>query len=417
MADVIIEQAFYGSRGSGGYRFLARSPGFDDAWLAEAERLCTGFGDRPTGVACPACVFAGPLGKHHVAIVRAADQGTDDAGRPGALAFHLLVLPREAYRGFGGDPFALADRLPPKGSASGELPTLALPAEPLPPRTVAQVQAVLKRPDGPTLLGGAQALVDGGRLVFERPAPDTDLMRDLWTLLPTRTRAELWPASFAFGNALGFSALVVPRLAEEEFAGYLTEEKAAEYPEGYYELHLQAAAESEDQDELDRLFARRSPADTRRLGLILLAVMAVLLGVMSWLRLNPPQDEAPAPPEPPASRPNLPPAEEYPALSPDVQRQLTDELHILVRRLGEEPPASATAEQLLQRLDQRLGTPDPRRTAGPLRNYGPLQRQLQALCWKHGLDEYNDPRLNVFELLQRLERKALPAKAPGTDSD
>ena len=36
----------HGSQGAGGYRFLARSPGFRDEWLAEAERLCTGFGER-----------------------------------------------------------------------------------------------------------------------------------------------------------------------------------------------------------------------------------------------------------------------------------------------------------------------------------------------------------------------------------
>ncbi len=90
----MIEQAIYGGQDTGGYRFLARSPGFRDDWLAEAERVCTGFGERPAGVACPACVFARPFGRRHVAIVQVADQGQDDTGRPGALAFYLLILPR-----------------------------------------------------------------------------------------------------------------------------------------------------------------------------------------------------------------------------------------------------------------------------------------------------------------------------------
>src|SRR5204863_8615879 len=96
MPDIPIEQAIYGSQATGGYRFLARSPGFLAEWLPEAERLCTGFGERPAGVACPGCVFAQSFGKRHVAIVQVADQRADDAGRPAARAFHLLVLPRVA---------------------------------------------------------------------------------------------------------------------------------------------------------------------------------------------------------------------------------------------------------------------------------------------------------------------------------
>ena len=54
----MIEQAIYASRGAGGYQFVARSPGFRDDWQPEAERICTGFGERPAGASCPACVFA-----------------------------------------------------------------------------------------------------------------------------------------------------------------------------------------------------------------------------------------------------------------------------------------------------------------------------------------------------------------------
>src|SRR5579883_2305933 len=113
MPDLFIEQAIYGSQGAGGYRFLARSPGFLDDWLPEAQRLCTAFGERPAGVPCPAAVFAQPLGKQHVAVVQVADQGTDDAGRPGALGFRLLVLPRPIYSRWIGDPFLVAEHFPP----------------------------------------------------------------------------------------------------------------------------------------------------------------------------------------------------------------------------------------------------------------------------------------------------------------
>src|SRR3954466_528377 len=105
MEEITIEQAVYGGHGQGGYRFLARSPGFLDDWLPEAERLCTGFGERPAGVSCPGCLSARPFGPGHVAVVKAADQGHDDAGRPGALGFRLLILPRPLYEDLGGDPF------------------------------------------------------------------------------------------------------------------------------------------------------------------------------------------------------------------------------------------------------------------------------------------------------------------------
>jgi hypothetical protein len=437
MPHIIIEQALYGNPDAGGYRFLARSPGFIDDWLPEAQRLCTGFGERPAGIACPAALFAQPFGRKHIAIVQVADQGTDDAGRPGALAFHLLIIPRSAYRGFGGDPFLLAERCPPPWQARGELPTLSWPAEPLPPRTVAQVRRVLQREEGPNLLGASQVLVDGGRVVFARKAPDAAILRDLWALLPTTTRSELWPASFAFGNDLGFHAVATPHAASEEYSAYHTEESAGDYPEGWYELALQTAVEAGEQHSLDRLFARRTPAETMRLGLYLLG-LAALVSILVGL-LNPsPQPETrrsttrTAPETTHRNGLALPPAAEFRKLSHDERDRLTSELGNMAQRAGAllrdarlrqvmlavAPSAYVSRallvddemaywlvgpEQLLSALDERLGTPDSRRDPGPLRELGPLERQLRALLWKHGIASYNDPRLNPFELLERLD--------------
>jgi hypothetical protein len=271
-----------------------------DEWLPMAERLCSGFGERPGNVGCPACLFAQPFGKRHVAVVQVADQGVAHASQPVALAFRFLVLARPDYLGLGGDPFLIADQFPAPWAARGELPALFWPAEWPQPRTVEQVREVLQRPhDGPNLLGGAQLLVDGGRLVFERPAPDSGLMRDLWTLLPTSTRGELWPASFAFGNGLGFDALVAPAADGEAFAGYLRGEQAGDYPEGRYELNLQIAAEAGDQREVDALLGRRSRRETWRLGLMLLGA-CVVLAVVGNLLVPPPAPDAgkPAPAKP-----------------------------------------------------------------------------------------------------------------------
>ncbi|HLJ92266.1 MAG TPA: hypothetical protein VKU02_03645 [Gemmataceae bacterium] len=306
MPDISIEQALYGFQPGRGYRLLARSPGFLDEWLAPAEHLCVGFGERPPGVVCPASVFAQPFGKRQVTVVQVADQGVDRSGQPNGLAFRLLLLARSDYDRLGGDPFVIADRFPPPWTVRQELPGLSWPGDLPGRRTVEQIQNVLQRPEhGPNLLGGAQILTDGGRLVFESSRSDTELIRDLWTLLPTSARCELWPASFAFGNVLGFHALVVPDASSDPYAGYIRGEHAGDYPEGRYELNLQIAAESGDQAELDALFARRSLKETWRLGLLLLG-MCIILAVLANVLIRPvaPRAKPPAP-----LKRNLPAAE------------------------------------------------------------------------------------------------------------
>jgi hypothetical protein len=296
MSEITIEQALYCRERGEAPRLLARSPGFLDDWLPDAEWLIQGFGEPLPGVACPAAVFGQPLGRQHVVVVQVAQRGG-----PGVLDYHLLILPRAAYTRFLGDPFAVARQLPPPWSAPDPLPVRTLPKEPPAARTVQEVQQILKRTkaaalsedvdpnseaavehtienaQSPALLGGVQVLVDGGRVVFERPAPDPDLMEGLWTLLPASTRAHLWPASFAFGNALRFDALVTPRARGEEYQDYTGEEQAAEYPEGVYERRLQTAAEAGDQAELDALFGRRSVNETIRVALTLVVILSVVV--------------------------------------------------------------------------------------------------------------------------------------------
>ena len=146
-----------------------------------------------------------------------------------------------------------------------------------------EVERTVENSESPALLGGVQVLVDGGRLFFRRPGPDMNLLKGLWTLLPTSTRCRLWPASFAFGNHLQFDAVVLPRLEPSELEGYTSEEQAIDYPEGRYELSLQTAAETGDQQQLDQLLRRRSVWETWRLGLCLLALMIGLMLVSKFI--------------------------------------------------------------------------------------------------------------------------------------
>jgi hypothetical protein len=400
----VIEQAIYGSRGAGGYQFLARSAGFRDDWLPDAERLCTGFGERPAGVACPEALFARPLGPRHVAVVQVADQGLDDAGRPGVLAFRLLVLPNEFYRDLGGDLFLISDTLRPTWPVRGDLPTLDWTAGPPHPRTVEDLRRVLNVPQSPTLLGGVQALLDGGRLVFERCTPAPELVRSLWELLPYHDRSELWPTTFCFGNAHRFDVVVLPRASEAEVAGYIPEEQAGDYPEGNYERSLQVAVESGNQQDIDQLLARRSRGQTFRLLLGLLAVATVVALATAGLS---PQPQAPPPRSPPArTRLVLPSIEECPRLSAEEGRELAARLHDLEQQLGIVAEAGQQGlSASLRRLDERLGTPSEHRDPGPLEKLGPIQRQLRALLWKQGVSQYDDRRLNTVELVDRLRRR------------
>lgn len=298
VAQIVVEQALFRREHEQPPAVMARSQGFVDEWLADARRLIDGFGERTGGVTCTLAVFAQPLDDRHVAIVRVADQAPGASGWP-ALAFHFLVVTRGDYEKYLGDPFAMLERVPPNWSSRGALPALTWAAETLPARTVAQVQAVLKRvkagalrededpeadiertienSESPALLGGAQVLVDGGKLVFVRTAPDHELLRGLWTLLPYSLRGKIWPATFAFTNDLGFDAIVVPRLGDANWQGYTDEDQAANYPAGSYELALQIAAETGNQAELDAVLSRRSSGETLRLAWHILIVMAVLV--------------------------------------------------------------------------------------------------------------------------------------------
>ena len=249
-----------------GAKVVAHSSDFD---TAEAERISVLFGPRPAGVACPVAHFACPFGAAHVAVVRVED-------RPGDyLGFRFLVLSRDLYRHLG-DPFTISDRYPANWHASGSLSELEWPQERLPERTLEQLDVVLREGDGPLLLGGVQAVVDGNRVVVVRAAPDEALARGVWMLLPERTRIDRWPASFAFSDELGFDLAVHPAApAAVRRPLPLTEDAVKDYPPSSYELNLQIAIESRDRDALRRLLARRTADDTLRLGLYMIAFALV----------------------------------------------------------------------------------------------------------------------------------------------
>lgn len=285
------EQAIFfvpaGNSREQGLIWWARSSEWREDWDELVQTLVAGFGERPQGVVCPEAVFAQPLDRQHVAIVRVADQPTGSVSQqPTGLGFHFVVLTREGYLLLGADPFAIAARVPAYWERRGAvLSSVALsPPDRLP--AISEIADLLRSPQGPTLLGAVQALLDGSRAAWVRPAPDPELLHSLWQLLPIRSRAEMWPASFAFCNRLQFHALVVPRIQPEEYDfRYLSADQVDNYPEGRYEAQLQMAAEAGDQALWERLLLRRSPGDTLRLGFWLLAGMLALSIAMGVIKI------------------------------------------------------------------------------------------------------------------------------------
>ncbi|MFO0865496.1 MAG: hypothetical protein U0744_12750 [Gemmataceae bacterium] len=308
MPPFAVAQALFRREHEQSPQLIARSPHFADEWLVEAERLIRGFGVRRPGLACPLAVFAQPMTGRLVAIVQVADLEPGATGWP-AMAFRFFVVPKRDYESLLADPFVFADQHPFDRSllSQNPLPTIDMTVDHPPYRTIAQVQAVLRRvkanalqegedpekvertidnSESPALLGGVQILVDSGKLHFERTSPDNGLIRALWTLLPDPFRSHIWPATFAFSNALNFDVVVGSGFQSEEIADYRTEDQAADYPPGSYELALQSAAEHGNQQELDGVFQRRSSGETLKLARNLL--IGMILIVLAFKFISPP---------------------------------------------------------------------------------------------------------------------------------
>ena len=266
-------QALVRREATGNFGIALGSPAFEPLWHSKVLAVCEAFAADPPETTLPAALFVQRLDRKHSLIIRSQPNAR---AKQGVVGFHVLVAPFDHYASLQFDPFALAER----SSRTGLLLMTCLTwnGKPRCPgrRTVADVQKVLKRENGPELLGGCQALIDGSQLLFVRQNDDADVIRDLWMLLPYGNRLELMPATYAWNNKLKFDVAVAGPDKAANFAGYLTEEQAGGYPEGRYELSLQTAAEAEDQASLDVLWSRRSRREMWRIGILLLAVLAIL---------------------------------------------------------------------------------------------------------------------------------------------
>ena len=206
--DILLEQLVYGSFPfwDRGYDILARSPGCRDEWAADVLAACRRFGEAPSGVTPSGALFSLPLASGPRAVVGVEPQGLDDRGRPGALAFHALLIDPRDYRKAGSNPFAFAGALRRDWSAETALDTIFWTVERPPPGP----------PADPRARKIVEALSTGRRVALESAVPIDDLAREVWPGLPESIRRKGSVATWAFGNANRFDLVALPRLAGVE---------------------------------------------------------------------------------------------------------------------------------------------------------------------------------------------------------
>ena len=211
LVTIRFEQAVYGSFAfrPDGYAMLASSPRCRSQWRDDFRTACQRIGEQPAGVSDRPSLFATRLPSGPWCVVGVFPQGSDDRGRPGALAFHGLFLSGRDYRELGGSPFPLRDVLRGQWTETQSLDSgLAsfVPETPGIPRSQRDLAGRI-----------AKVLRLGWKAAVELPEPGDDLAREVWRRLPLKTRKHLSVGTWAFGNGNNFDLFIGPKLAGVAF--------------------------------------------------------------------------------------------------------------------------------------------------------------------------------------------------------
>ncbi len=372
-----LEQVVYGSFPfwDRGYDVLARSPGCRPEWIADVLSACRRFGEAPAGIAPSPCLFALPLASGPWAVVGVAPQGSDDRGRPGALAFHALLIDRRDYRKAGSDPFAFAGALRLDWSPGATLGPLTWAVGPLegPPACP---------PPGSRTARMVEALSRGRRVAIEAEGPVDLAARAIWRSLPERVRRRASVATWAFGNANRFDFAAFPRLAGVELDRSYVDPSWLDPP-----------AERAKPPTLDR--SRRTAA-VAALGVALSLALAAPLFLRASRRSEPaPPDLAPAsaPPWIGAERPKGAGRGRTLAALADLAERFSG------FELGEPDDPSAWMLRFSDRLRYRGATLSPAELAR-LRAEADPDRD-RALAWHDQLQRFADDRPLPLDFARR----------------
>ncbi len=233
MSFIPIEQAVYGSFPfwERGYAVLGRSAGCRDEWVEAFTSACARFGERPREVSRAEGLFALRMGSGIWMIVGVREQGADDQGRPGALAFHALFVADADYRRCGASPFPFARwHRGDWGPETGSLPRLSVSIwglEDETPATPMSRQAALESRAGRI----ARALSKGQRVAVVADRPIDELAQAVWSALSARQRGQKTLATWAFGVGNGFDLVGLPERPNLVIPdGYVSEADLEERP-------------------------------------------------------------------------------------------------------------------------------------------------------------------------------------------
>ena len=220
---VTFEQAVYGSfafRGDG-YAPLASSPGCRPDWLAAFHAACRTIGEKPPGAGDLAgMMFAMRLERRGPwMIVGVSSPGSDDRGRPDALAFHALFVEGREFRKVGYDPFLLRH---------------ALRTDWGPESTLDRGTIAPQMPDGIESSDRASAVATamkrGRKVALASDSPITDLARQVWRLLPASARKRCAVATWSFAESSRFDLVAARSLAGWDLGGAYVDPFAARPP-------------------------------------------------------------------------------------------------------------------------------------------------------------------------------------------
>jgi hypothetical protein len=354
--DILAEQLVYGSFPfwERGYDVLARSPGCRAEWVSDLLAACRNLGEAPSGITPARALFALRLPSGPWAIVGVEPQGLDDRGRPGALAFHALLVQPADYRKAGSNPFrfiaALRRDWSPETSLDAVFCTLEVDSPST--RTEARTARIV------------EALADGRRVAIESPEPIDRLARDVWPSLPEPTRRKASVATWAFGNANRFDLVALPRLAGVEF------------DRSYLDLaSIDAAAPPA------KLFRRLTrPRLSHPLGWAIGVAVLSAAGLAWWVATHPRPIASQAPLEPGPA-----PPETRPPITPEQRSQIVDGLEALADEFdvgGSNDPGALMA-RLAEQLHYRGPTLTPAELAKLAREADPDRDR--ALAWHERL--------------------------------
>ena len=374
--DFLVEQLVYGSFPfwDRGYDLLGHSEGCSPEIIAEVVALCRRFGQPPSADAARPAMFAARLPSGPWAVVGVRPQGLDDRGRPGALAFHALIVSAEDYGRTRSNPFGYAHRSSWSLEDAGTMPRVRCFVERITPSD---------RPADPSTVEPIiRALAKRRRVAVESASPIEPLAREVWASLPDRVRSRASVATWAFSGENRFDLVAFPKLLGVELDPSYLPQALPVQPE----TPAKPEAPTTTQPKLKPPRAFRAPG-AAWVGLLGLALVGSL--ALAWSMTGGKPSGPPPVPSPPVALP------EQPTFGPNETARVQARLATLADRFeGFEVGPSGDPARLLARIAEVLHYRGRILSRDELDQIArdPEPDKVRALAWHEQIQQFLDDR-------------------------